>query len=420
MNSKRKLTYGIVGGSLVLLLIGTSVYNIFTGTHQAQQAEQMAMQEGNMGYSLYTVLPQDPISLSGRSELQTDTSYFYNPELGEVETLAVADGQTIKKGDLLFSYFQDKNKHDLEDAQREQTRLYNQREELIAQLGKITEALYNYQGDQIATYWGEGGKQHYYVVEEIGVAASQSGESTAEDEQDAGAEGIKQQIRQLNQQIEDVEIKLVRAKEAQHNTVKAQFNGRVMVDERGLTNSQIPLVRIISDDVAIVGSVNEYEFFVLGKERQAVIFVNAEEREVTGKMVDYSTVPTAQAAPSGDNVTAPSSGGSAANYSYMIAPDEYVQPGFSVKVRITMPGYQIPQDVIVEEQGRQFVYVYRDGIVKKVPIELTRQGTTQVVMQGVSEGDQLVLFPYDLRDGQTIEVAVMEELKPFADMEAEK
>lgn len=419
MNSKRKLMYAIVGGGLVLLLIGVTVYNIFTGTNQAQQANQMAMQEGSMGYSLYTVMAQDPISLSGKSELQTDTSYFYNPELGEIETLAVADGQTIKKGDLLFAYFQDKNKYDLEDVQREQTRLYNQREELIQQLGEITDALYNYQGDQIATYWGDGGKQQYYVVEEIGFATGQQGEATA-DEASSDAEGIKQQIRQLNQQIEDVEIKLVRAKEAQHNTVKAQFNGRVIVDERGLTNSQIPLVRIISDDVAIVGSVNEYEFFALGKDRPATIFINAEEREISGKMIDYSEVPNAQAAPSGESASTAMNSASAANYSYTIAPDEYVQPGFSVKVRITMPGYQIPQDVIVEEQGRQFVYVYRDGVVKKTPVELTRQGTMQVVLQGLVEGDQLVLFPYDLRDGQTIDVAVMEDTVPFTDMEAEK
>ena len=412
MTTQRKLLYAIIGGLLVLAFIAFGLYSVFFSRSQQEQlTSQGGATNGQPTYALYTLLPQDPISLNGQAELQTDNSYFYNAELGKIETLHVTDGQIVKKGDTLFSYFQDKNKYDLEDAQREQTRLYNQREELLAQLKEATGGLYNYQGDEIAMSGVENGKQQYTVINPIGKAttalnqANQGNSAETAQESDGSADGIKQQIRQVNQQIEDVEIKLLRAKETQHSTVTANFGGRVVINEQGMYNPQVPLVRIISDEVAVAGSVSEYEFFVLGKDRPATLYVNAEDREVEGTMVEYDTIPVAAPASNSNNGAAPATGSSAgATYRYKIAVKDYIQPGFSVKIKMTLPGLIVPTEAIIEENGKQYVFVYQDGIAHKKEVKLERQGTSRVVLRELEEGQQLILNPFDIQDGQSVQV----------------
>lgn len=419
MTAKKKLIIAITGGAIFLAIVVASLWNLMFNSASAPvgggNANLADGAEGQTVYRTQTLYVQEPVSLNGVAQLQSDNSYFYDAANGEIETIYVNDGQYVKKGDILFSYYQDKNKYDLEDALREQTRLYNQREELIEQLREQTGAIYNYQGDQIAAYWSEDGKQTYYVVEAIGktnASASASAEGG-----DAGAQvggDLKEQIRQINRQIEEHEIKLIRLKEQQHGQVKAKFAGKVVLDEEGRENSQVPLVRIISNEVAVEGSVSEYEFYVLGTSRPARLFINAEERELNGEMVEYDAIPapTASAQSSG-NATAPTGGDtSSARYRFKIAPEEFIQPGFSIKVQIDLPGLVIPKDAILEENGKTYVFVVRDKVAHKTEVKLERQGIQQVALKDVAEGDVLLLNPYDVKDGQVVTTDLDESAVP--------
>ncbi|MDO4431769.1 MAG: biotin/lipoyl-binding protein [Aerococcaceae bacterium] len=424
MSTKRKLIIAIVGGLVFLGIVMFSIWNIFFGQSavpMTQDAngnpvaigENGEMPKGEVVYQTHLVFPQEPITLNGMAQLQSDSSYFYDATLGEIETIHVRDGQTVKKGDLLYSYYLDKNKYDLEDATREQTNLYNQRVELINQLTNVTGEYYNYQGDLISTYWATDGKQQYYVLEPIGkttVAATPSAAAGEEAEAPAAdAEGIKAQIRQVNKQIEDVEIKLIRLKEQQYGQVKAKFSGKVVLDEQGKDNSQIPLVRIISDEVAVTGSVTEYEFYTLANDRNVNLFVNAEERNVAGKMVEYDLIPAPAANTTGtqqSQVATTSSGESNTRYRFVIAPDEFIQPGFSVKVQLTMPGYAIPKESIIEENGKNYVFVVKEGIAHKTEVKLERQGVQQVALTGLQLEDEVLMNPVDVKDGQAVTTGV--------------
>ncbi|MDO4774964.1 MAG: biotin/lipoyl-binding protein [Aerococcaceae bacterium] len=412
MSAKKKLIIAIAGGAIFLAVVVASLWNLIFGgvTNQIGKGNlnQPDLAEGQMVYQTHTVFAQEPVSLNGVAQLQSDNSYFYDAALGEIETVYVKDGQYVKKGDILYAYFQDKNKYDLEDALREQTRLYNQREELIAQLREETGGVYNYQGDLISTYWTEDGKQQYYVVEAIGKSNASAQSSDEEGGAPTGG-GTKEQIRQVNRQIEDIEIKLIRLKEQQHGQVKAKFAGKVVLDEAGRDNNQVPLVRIISNEVAVEGSVSEYEFYVLGTSRPARLFVNAEERELKGEMVEYDAIPAPSANTQSSNAPASPSGGetSGARYRYKIAPEEFIQPGFSVKVQIDLPGFVIPKEAILEENGKNYVFVVRDQIAHKTEIKLERQGIQQVALQHVAAGDVLLMNPFDVKDGQVVAVAEM-------------
>lgn len=425
---QHKVMIGISVGLLVLLLVLAFVLRtlFFSGSAQENQMQiaqigpemvnSTEMLEGqapldgqtnaSMVYSTFSLYEQDPVSVSGVAQLQTDQPYFYNAEMGKISSVQVRDGQHVKKNDLLFAYEVDSQQaqYDIEDALKDQTRLYNQRENLLSDLTQLSGAEYNYQGDKISSHWDYSGKQAYYIEEEIGESENPDSPSNIEDDAAAGSDGLKEQIRLLNQQIEDIEIKLIRLKEQQYGRILAKSEGLVLLNEAGKDNAQVPFVRIISDEVSVVGSVTEYEFYTLAEGRPVSIYVNAEDREVSGEITTFDQIPAANTSSDSGQVVNQMMGSStsASQFNFIIKPETFIQPGFSVKIGIRLPGVVIPTEAIIEEAGQSFVFIYQEGIVEKRAVTIELQGTNRIVHRELTSGETLVLHPYDLQDGQSI------------------
>lgn len=378
-----------------------------TNTYESQvgQTEQ-AQTEDMMVYSTFSLYEQDPVSVNGTVQLKTDQQYFYDAEMGNISTVQVRDGQHVKKNDMLFAYEVDSRQaqYDIEDTLRDQTRLYNQRENLLAQLTQLSGDYYNYQGDKISSYWDYSGKQGYYVEEAIGDSAYTEDSSDFEDNSESGEEALKEQIRQVNQQIEDIEIKLIRLKEQQHGRILANSEGLVILNEEGKDSNHVPFIRVISDDVSVVGTVSEYEFYTLAQGRAVNLYINAEDRNVPGEIITFDQFPTmhvpTEVGQGGNSVVG--SGSTNSQFNFMIKPEEFIQPGFSVKIGIQLPGVVIPTEAILEESGQSYVFVYQEGTVEKRAVTIERQGSNRVVHRELTRGEILVLHPYDLQDGQFI------------------
>ncbi|MGO4928483.1 efflux RND transporter periplasmic adaptor subunit [Fundicoccus sp. Sow4_F4] len=436
MKEKKKLIAIVASLLLVLLVLGFFIRSVFfagagRGTspltssgvvmedapaslvevsgdkEQANQANEDGSQTGgNHVYSTFTLYEQDPVILTGTAQLQTDQAYFYDKEKGDIATVKVRDGQFVKKNDLLYTYEQKavETQHEIEDLMREQTRTYNQREVLIKQLSDYTGAAYNYQGDRISSYWDPSGKQGYYIEEEIGNYSLADGEANAYTSSDPTVEGMKDQIRQVNEAIEDLEIKLIRLQEKQQGRVLAKSDGTIVLNEEGKDNTQVAFIRIVSDEVSVTGTASEYEFYTLEEGRPVSLYINAEDRDIAGEIISFDQIPG-----SGDSNTigeasftpaATSSEG--ANFNFMISAAEAIQPGFSVKIGIKLPGVVLPVEAIIEENDQTYVFVNREGVAVKVAVTIERQGTQRVVLRELSAGDILLLNPYELVDGQMV------------------
>ncbi|HBY90438.1 hypothetical protein [Ruoffia sp. FAM 20857] len=457
MDIKRKLILGIISGLVALIGIFFFAKNLIFPTHQDEMMGSANMEmgpngmavEGEMAYNLYNLFRQDPVTVDASVKLKTDTAYFYQADLGQIEALLVKDGQKVTKGTTLYNYKQasKENQYALEDLYREQTKLYNTRQALIKQLSEYTGGEFNYQGDQIAYYWGNEGKQGYYIVEEIGKSTlpsmsdpantntdsslSQDGPEGAFDTGGMGTpamesasdptEGIKEQIRQVNDQIEELEIKLIRQQEQQNNKVIAKTDGIAMVNPDAIDNPNVPVVRIVSEESSVVGSVSEYDFYALAEDRAVNIYIPAEDRTVTGKIVDYDKIPSYSGTngqnDSTDGLSASntSGGSNASHFNFVVQPDAPLQAGFSAIVNITLPGFAVPSDAIVDEEDN-YVFLYLDGKAVKTKIELITQGLQKVVLKGLNEGDQLIMYPYDLTDGQEVSVVDPMAMPPSEDL----
>lgn len=118
-----------------------------------------------------TLYAQDPISFDGTAQLEYDRVLFLYSRIRDIANVNVRDGQVVKRGDVLYSYYQGGDLEDqTEDAKRQQTRLYDQRVNLIDQLSEATGLIYNYRGDRLEGYWGNDGGLAILlrVAEEIG------------------------------------------------------------------------------------------------------------------------------------------------------------------------------------------------------------------------------------------------------------
>ena len=405
-----KILTGIIGGSAAILLGGGYLVYKNVATPPAEYVQSVDGDESNY-YQLYTVTKQEPTSIDGKVSLTTDQVYHLNPELGEFNHLFVQDGQKVKKGDTLFNYRQEKVTQEIEDAQRNLRRLVRNRQKAIQQMADATGKTYDDYGNELAGYWAEDGNYYYYVVSEV--AASKGTEikeiiTPGQGSNDPAGESVAS-IQEMNDQIEDLQIQLDRLQNQDKLNIKAKTDGIVKIDRDGEDNPSIPIVRVVSNKVSVTGEVGEYDFYALREDMPVNVHINAENRDIQGRLISFDDVPKSQIPTSeSDNALNPTrqdgtTGGS--RYGFTVAVDEFIQPGYSVKVKIGLEGVSVPQEAQVKDKaGNAVVFVYRDGKAHKVTLNLSQQGTSEVTMSQLQEGDQLILNPYNLKDGQEVNI----------------
>ncbi len=91
-----------------------------------------------------------------------------------------------------------------------------------------------------------------------------------------------------------------------------------------------------------------------------------------------------------------------------ILPDMGVKVTFLSEERAGRQGNSVlvPRDAVREEGGKQVVFLYHDGCVERRAVRLgMARGNDQVVIAGLSEGDQVVVRGFEgLREGQRVEI----------------
>ena len=468
MTQSKKLWWGIGGGLAALLVLGVLVYNVF-------YAASFGKGDSETNYETVKVTDQEPVTVDGKAQLKTDDAYYYSREKGDLGIVNVADGQRVNKGDVLFSYQQAEAQYKIDDTKRQLNRLYDQRNRLqnqaaspmasvnqalvatplVSGLGVYTASPVNLAGagltsgqnpaegdpncpptagqvgqagnpnpnpNQAVTTPGSAGQVDPSLgaggVDPSALEAGGQGAGLGEAPGAGAQAGVDEQVRQLNQQIEDLEIQLNRAQAQTDNQVKARTSGKVIYDAKGITDSSVPLVRIVSDDISVTGTVGEYDFYLLKDGRKVDLTVPASGQKTSGEIINYENLPAAGGgAPSlagdagamaGQAAQAAGGQGGESQYPFTVKPKDKIQPGFSTKVHFKLPGFVLPKEAIVEDKGKSYVFVYRDGKVKRVEVTTKQQGRQEVVTKNIKAGDQVIKNPEGLEDGQEVDLAEAE------------
>lgn len=381
MKKKAWLITGII--ILVIALVGGGLFV----QHRRSQADEMAEEENLI--ETVEVYKQDPISAEGVAKLSTDDHYYYQSDQGQINQVLVEDGQMVEAGSLLFTYTQQEVTDQIQDLERAIGRLQTQRANLVQEEAT---AKANLAQAQMAAQ-AEEAEAEGQPAEDLTLASSAEVD-------------FKSQIAELDQEIEDNTIQLNRLRERLDDGVKARSAGKVIYNPEALNDPSIPLVRVVSDDITVQSSVDEYDFYALKLNRPVKMLVKATGEEKSGEITAFDEIPQSQHsqtdAGEGEMVDLVDTGPSTSRYAFAVKANETIQPGFSVEILIQLPGFTVPESALIKEGDKHYVMLNQDGQAQKREVTVEKMGLLQVIMSGVKAGDEVVLYPETVSDGDAI------------------
>lgn len=386
MNKIAKRT-GIVFICIVLIIaVGSSLWYLVK-QNQSDETDQK-----NTTVPTEKVLKQDPLSFEGKAKLQSDQVYTFMSEKGSFGEVYVVEGQEITTGDPLFSYYKDDIGQQIEELQRLITQLYNAREENKAIESNIVVEESSYSDLFIES---EGADNENVVSNEQEIVNSKT----------------------IDKQIADAEYELGNLQEQLYEVVYAKNNGKVQINISGLNDNSIPYMRIIDNNTVIESSANEYELYTLKKGRKVKILVNATNESIDGEIQEVKKLPDPvinQNIEDNTNYATPdiieqTNAAEGTSYPFIVSTEANIQPGFSVNIQITMPGYALPETALIKEDDHTYVYRLNDDVTEKVEVKTEQQGLQEVVTGGLKEEDLVVTDANLVQEGQIVIADIINE-----------
>ncbi len=343
VQNKRYLLIAVIGLALIVLM----VVAVVQGKSTKNQSKD--------SYEVYVVRSQEPIITDGSSQPNQEKSYSYDPSNGTISAIHVKNGQSVKISDPLFAYHNEALTDQIEDAKTQQTRLYNKKKELQKQIGLDPT--------------------------------------------------LKQTIAEIDAQIADLSTNIQRLRQKANIVVYAPMEGKVILDSNKKADPSAMFLRLISTTPTIVSTISEYDYYAVKVDQKVIIYINAEDREIEGTVTgvdELSTNSTGGALPSAASA---SGGGNAANFKFYVSPAEAVHVDFTVQVKIPLEDIIIPEECIVKEEEKEYVFVVREGKAVKQEITRAKKGLQVVLTSGLVLGDQILISPdSQLVDGQDIRI----------------
>lgn len=191
---------------------------------------------------------------------------------------------------------------------------------------------------------------------------------------DAQASSLDAQVRKLEAQLDELRDQV-------DQEVTAIAGGTVHIDEAGLTDPHTPLIAIhgVGTRVYLEAETAE-EAMTLQEGDPVQLLVSADQRQQTGRVSYIQTDP----------------------FYLEVETAEYIQPGYAVTIQLPREGYEIQPSALIQEGNATYVFRLVDGRVTKQAVQVKTEGSRQIVVQGLSEGDFVLLKPDQVKEGQAI------------------
>lgn len=384
----------------ISLLFGSMLVLSGCGNKSPEAANQAA--EGTV--QAFKVKKQDPLSLDGQADFHYQDVYQYEKAKGKINQVAVSDKQLVIKDQLLYSYVEKASTRELEDEVRLTTRLEEDRRREIQQLSWYTGLEYDAWGNQIATTWDNyGNKSGATIVQSINENPNYMVSGEDQDQTH------KKTIRELNQKIEDSLIKQTRLKEDQAALqVKADRAGVVTLKEENVDKEGLPLIEILSDEVVVKGEASQYQQGRLATGQKVTLYVEAEDRTINGEIIEVSDRPTSSQPVTNTDKPVPATTDKESKYKFIIRSEERIPVGYTVKVSIAQSAISLPKSAIIEQDKKEFVYLYKDGKTQKTPIKSEKRAGQVIITEGVKVDDIVITNPATVEEGQAVEEEMLQ------------
>lgn len=332
---------------------------------------------------------------------------YLDPTKGEVETLSVENGQTVSKGDTLFTY---KNEQiteqiaqinlQLESARKERENLLAQKEELKKQ-EELAKKEAQAQEELLKKQAQEAEKNG--STEELNLLMQQSAPKVQTE--NFGSSQIS--TAAVDNQISLYEKQIASLSEKEYYTVTAPIDGRIILTDNERDATQ-PYIIIESDTFYIEGSVSEKDYPKIKAEQAVEATILSSGEIVTGKISSMGNRPISNAIPAMSQQGSPGSS-DLSFYEVKISLDsqDNLINGFHVQavVELSDSPIEIPKTSLIEEEGKTYVYKVVDNLLVKQEITYKEGESDKVIVDsGLSEEDQIVELPTEeMKEGMPVE-----------------
>ncbi|WP_056995095.1 efflux RND transporter periplasmic adaptor subunit [Carnobacterium maltaromaticum] len=361
--------------------------------------------ENAVYYKIEKLKKNEPLLFKGTVQAKKTSYLSLDQSLGKISNISVENGQEVTIDDVIVTY--------------QNTTFENQADEQRQVLDKLTLAIENAQTnldnakqkqEQIEIRLSNNKNEISSLDTKKPEGEIKKAELDAKVDTDQQALDLqKDSVLQAKQTLDAANVDLNSANNAIELTQKkittnitAPFGGIVYINEKGKTDNTIPYATIVSPETVINGLVTEYDYNKIIKDQKVSIYTLSDKKEIEGTIKMIDQLPETNTL----NTTDTNAGKNAvANFSFTVEPKESIHYGYSVQISVPLNTLEIPKKSVIKLGKEMFVFLYKDGKVRKKTVQLQEKATTYVVENGLNEKDYLIINPKkELKDGQEVAV----------------
>lgn len=214
------------------------------------------------------------------------------------------------------------------------------------------------------------------------------------------------QLELADYDLQEFELQLQQLRDQEEALVVESDTAGVVVNVNEDIASNAAVITIASSVFEIEGTLSEYDTAAVEKGQEVTVTAKAlPEKSWSGEISDVSSLPVSSesiAGGRGDQVTA---------YPFSVTfaetPDQLKQ-GYHVNLEIVVAKHEgavvLPFDSIINENGKEYVYVFKSGKIEQREISTGLvKGKWNEITSGLKKGETVVLDPSeDLYDGMEV------------------
>lgn len=295
------------------------------------------------GVETYTIPEGEKIFINGVI-VPKESKDFYPPEGDEISSISVKNGQSVKKGDLLFTSKNNSAASELSSLNSQLSDIKNQRN-----------------------------------------LSSSVEEKTS----------LDIEIKKLNSQISTVSKKV-------SNSTYAPFSGTVFLNEDN-QNSEQPsaFISLQGEEFYMKGKASEQDLAKMNIDQTVDVMIFSNSKKLTGRISYISKRPSSDAASSDQQ-------SSLSYYDINIAFDsqEDLVNGFHVQAsfKVSDSSFKIPSSCILKDGKKSYVFKDLDGTLKKQTVDVaSKNDEFAIIRSGLKENDNIIKFPTeDMKEGDPV------------------
>lgn len=326
-----------------------------------------------------TIPSVEKVFINGKIVPNESKKIYLDIASGEVSSVSVKNGETVKKGDVLFTYKNDKLDTQIKDlelqlksAKEQKSDLLKKKDELDNKAKEDKEKLEKIKNESLNS-----GKVPGAIEGVNPMAGSISGDSI-------DTQAIDKQINLLENQIKNL-------KSSKYKEVTAPINGIVTINKDN-QNVQEPYMIIQSNNLYVDGVVNEKDQQKVKKNQKVDVSILANNKNIKGKIISVSDIPENSAAS-----LDPKSSQNMSFYKVDIDLDSQkgIVDGFHVQATVNLDekDITIPKSAVLDENGKKYVYIVSDNKLKKAFVTVTEEKDNYIVKEGLNSGEKVVKTP---------------------------